>query len=48
MIGSDRIQITPFESFRDAENYYATLAHETTHWTRHPSRLDRDHRFSCD
>ena len=19
-----------------------TLAHETTHWTRHPSRLDRD------
>jgi antirestriction protein ArdC len=28
--------------FRDAESYYATLAHETTHWTRHPSRLDRD------
>ena len=22
--------------------YYATLAHEVTHWTRHPSRLDRD------
>ena len=31
-----------FEAFRDAESYYATLAHETTHWTRHPSRLDRD------
>ena len=30
-----------FETFRDAESYYATLAHETTHWTRHPSRLDR-------
>jgi antirestriction protein ArdC len=28
--------------FRDAESYYATLAHETTHWTRHASRLDRD------
>jgi antirestriction protein ArdC len=28
-----------FESFRDAESYYATLAHEETHWTRHPSRL---------
>jgi antirestriction protein ArdC len=42
MIGSDRIQMPPFESFRDAESYYATLAHETTHWTRHPSRLDRD------
>ncbi len=41
-IGSDRIQLPPFESFCDAESYYATLAHETTHWTRHPSRLDRD------
>lgn len=41
-IGTDRIQLPPFESFRDAESYYATLAHETTHWTRHPSRLDRD------
>jgi antirestriction protein ArdC len=29
-------------AFRDAESYYATLAHEMTHWTRHPSRLDRD------
>lgn len=37
----DRIQMPPFETFRDAESYYATLAHETTHWTRHPSRLDR-------
>lgn len=41
-IGSDHIRIPPFESFRDAESYYATLAHESTHWTRHPSRLDRD------
>jgi len=41
-IGADRIQMPPFESFRDAESYYATLAHETTHWTRHPSRLDRE------
>jgi antirestriction protein ArdC len=30
-MGSDRIQLPPFESFRDAESYYATLAHETTH-----------------
>ena len=30
------------EAFRDAESYYATLAHEVTHWTRHPSRLERD------
>ncbi len=41
-VQADRIQLPPFESFRDAESYYATLAHETTHWTRHPSRLDRD------
>lgn len=38
----DRIQMPPFETFRDAESYYATLAHECTHWTRHSSRLDRD------
>ena len=28
-------------AFRDAESFYATLGHETVHWTRHPSRLDR-------
>ena len=39
---SDHVQLPPFESFRDAESYYATLAHETTHWTRHKLRLDRD------
>ena len=41
-IGEDRIQMPPFVAFRDPESYYATLAHETTHWTRHPSRLDRE------
>lgn len=41
-ISSDHVQMPPFESFRDAESYYAVLAHEMTHWTRHPSRLDRD------
>lgn len=40
-IGEDRVQLPPFESFRDAESYYATMAHEVTHWTRHPKRLDR-------
>lgn len=38
----DRIQMPEFESFRDAQSYYATLAHEMTHWTKHQSRLDRD------
>jgi antirestriction protein ArdC len=41
-VTQDFVQLPPFESFRDAESYYATLAHETTHWTRHKSRLDRD------
>ncbi len=36
------VQMPLFEAFRDSESYYATLAHECTHWTRHPSRLDRD------
>ncbi|HBR44828.1 MAG TPA: antirestriction protein [Afipia sp.] len=38
----DRIQMPPFEAFRDVESYYATLAHEVTHWTKHSKRLDRD------
>jgi antirestriction protein ArdC len=38
----DYIQMPAFESFRDAQSYYATLAHEATHWTRHATRLDRD------
>jgi antirestriction protein ArdC len=41
-MAEDRVQMPPFEAFRDAESYYATLAHELTHWTRHPSRLERD------
>jgi antirestriction protein ArdC len=41
-IKPDYLQMPPFEAFRDAESYYATLAHELTHWTRHPTRLDRD------
>ena len=40
-VTSDAVQMPSFETFRDAESYYATLAHEMTHWTRHPSRLDR-------
>jgi antirestriction protein ArdC len=40
-MASDVVQMPFFETFRDAESYYATLAHELTHWTRHPSRLDR-------
>jgi antirestriction protein ArdC len=41
-MAQDRVQMPLFESFRDAESYYATLAHEVTHWTSHPKRLERD------
>ena len=38
----DYIQMPPIEAFTDAEAFYATLAHETVHWTKHQSRLERD------
>ncbi|BBJ23056.1 ArdC family protein [Candidatus Nitrotoga sp. AM1P] len=37
----DLIQLPPAEAFRDAESYASTKAHELTHWTSHPSRLNR-------
>lgn len=40
-LSTDRIQLPPFEAFVDAESYYATRGHETIHWTRHETRLDR-------
>src|SRR5579883_855310 len=39
---SDYIRMPPIEAFRDTGSYYATLAHEATHWTKHPARLDRN------
>jgi len=50
-IAADAIQMPPFESFQGADNYYATLAHECTHWTGSKNRLDRDfggHRFGSE
>jgi antirestriction protein ArdC len=38
----DYIQMPPIEAFADAESFYGTLAHEACHWTKHPSRLDRE------
>jgi antirestriction protein ArdC len=38
----DYVQMPPFEAFKDAESYCATLAHELTHWTKHDSRLARN------
>jgi antirestriction protein ArdC len=41
-IAADAVQLPPFVTFRDPESYAAVVAHELTHWTRHPKRLDRD------
>jgi antirestriction protein ArdC len=39
---TDTVQMPPIDAFRDADSYYATLAHEITHWVGHESRLPRD------
>lgn len=39
---TDNIHMPCIDFFRDTESYYATLAHETTHWTKHASRLNRE------
>jgi antirestriction protein ArdC len=40
--GADFIAMPSFESFKDADCFYATSFHELGHWTAHKSRLDRD------
>ncbi len=50
-IAADAIQMPPFESFQDPDRYYATLAHECTHWSGGKTRLNRDfggHRFGSE
>ena len=39
---ADRITMPPAHLFSGNDHYYATLAHEMSHWTGHVSRLDRD------
>jgi antirestriction protein ArdC len=39
---ADRITLPPRELFSSAEEFYATLNHETAHSTGHPRRLNRD------
>lgn len=46
---TDHIQMPPFETFRDAAAYVATLSHEATHWTAASHRVGRDlSRYSKD
>jgi antirestriction protein ArdC len=39
---ADTIQMPAFETFRNAESYYAVLGHEVTHWVGATHRLNRD------
>ena len=46
VLSDDYIQMPAFELFHDSQAYYTTLAHESVHWTRHASRLNRTFRGS--
>jgi antirestriction protein ArdC len=41
-VSTDHVQMPPFEAFRDAVAYFATLGHECCHWSGAKSRLNRD------
>lgn len=41
-LSDDTVYMPPYSTFFKREGYYATLAHEVTHWTGHESRLNRD------
>ena len=41
MQGEGRVQMPPFEPFKDQISYFATLAYELTDWTKYKERLDR-------
>jgi antirestriction protein ArdC len=38
---TDSIHLTPKDTFHDAPGYYGTALHELSHWSGHPSRLNR-------
>jgi antirestriction protein ArdC len=38
----EAVYMPGFAQFPDPVDYYSTLAHETTHWTSHESRCDRE------
>jgi antirestriction protein ArdC len=39
---ADIVVMPNYETFKDRESYYSTLAHELTHWTGSEKRLNRD------
>ncbi len=43
-IFSDEVHMPPRQAFRSVNDYLATLAHEVTHWSGHPTRCPRNFR----
>ena len=41
-LDTDQIRMPRADAFPGPEPFYATLLHELTHWTRHPTRLARE------
>ncbi|MGI9485300.1 MAG: ArdC family protein [Geminicoccaceae bacterium] len=41
-LAGDFVQVPPPTAFPDQTNFYGVSFHELGHWSRHPSRLDRD------
>lgn len=41
-MGPDHISMPPRDSFKSTAGFYEVAFRELTHWTRHPSRLNRD------
>lgn len=41
-LNKDYIQLPMMEQFNSQADYYSTALHELTHWTGHPSRLNRE------
>jgi antirestriction protein ArdC len=39
---TNNVVMPHFSDFHTAQDYYATLLHEMTHWTGHPKRIDRN------
>lgn len=39
---TDAVHMPEFGQFPEAQHYYSVLAHETTHWTSHASRCNRE------
>jgi antirestriction protein ArdC len=39
---TDAVYMPGFDQFPDATQFYSVLAHETTHWTSHASRCNRE------